>query len=127
MEDKIPLDGMDDDQDKRNQSAACLNANVQKNGSMSTSVFMVNENLSANVEVVKSSIGFENVAAMSSGLQKVDEVWEDDIVKDFSNKKGTKSEIVDTVGQDHSTSILEKLFGSALSKNYDNSPTYVEV
>ncbi|XP_073102426.1 uncharacterized protein [Elaeis guineensis] len=126
VEDKIPLDGMDNDQEKRNQPAACMNANVQTSGSMGTSVFLVNENLSANVEVVKSSIGFENVVGMSSGLQKVDEVWEDDIVKDFSHKKGTKSEILATVGQDHSTSILEKLFGSALSKNYDNSPTYVE-
>ena len=127
VEDKIPLDGMDKDQEKRNQSAACINANVQKSGSMSTFVFFVNECSSTKAEVVKPSIGFENVATMTSGLQKVSEVWEDDIVNDFSNKKETKSEIVDTVGQDHSTSILGKLFGSALAKTYESSPSYVEV
>ncbi|KAG1359323.1 hypothetical protein COCNU_08G007690 [Cocos nucifera] len=126
VEDKILLDGMDKDQEKRNQSAACRNASVQKSGSMSTSVFFVNQSASTNAEVVKPSIGFENVATMTSGLQKVSEVWEVDRVNDFSNKKETESEIVDTVGQDHSTSILEKLFGSVVAKNYESSPTYVE-
>ncbi|XP_017699190.3 uncharacterized protein LOC103710699 isoform X2 [Phoenix dactylifera] len=124
--DKIPLDGMYKDQEKRNQSAVCMNANVQKSGFMNTSVFFVNESSSTNAEVVKPSIGFENAATMTSGLQKVSEVWEDDRVNDFSNEKEAKSEIVNTVGQDHSTSILEKLFGSALAKNYESSPTYVE-
>ncbi|XP_042504749.1 uncharacterized protein LOC122081629 isoform X2 [Macadamia integrifolia] len=73
----------------------------------------------------------DNLAAVDSLCEnsKLSEVSEGQIydeVTKIDTDKVTGHKIVNTAGQDHSTSILEKLFGSALTANTVGSSSFIE-
>ncbi|ONK59033.1 uncharacterized protein A4U43_C08F2280 [Asparagus officinalis] len=78
-------------------------------------------------EVLKPSADFEKTSS-NAAVQEASQVWEDDfvIMNDSSCKKGPTCERINAVNQDSTTTILEKLFSSALSKNYASSPNSLE-
>lgn len=135
VENKHSLIGMDSgsNQGKGNIPAAFMPVNSVKNATEVSSQLSVDANEMAmapplSAEVLKSTVDFEKISGKAAILE-ANEVWEDDIViiNDSSCKKGPASEMVNTVGQDNSTTILEKLFSSALSKTYASSPSTLEV
>ncbi|KAJ0968357.1 hypothetical protein J5N97_025274 [Dioscorea zingiberensis] len=78
--------------------------------------------LNSGAGVMKHSVEFEKNHGNTFDLQEGNEVWEDDKIE-FSNNKELRSEIV---GTDQSSSILDKLFGSALSASFSSLPKTIE-
>lgn len=118
---------MESNQGKGNILAAFMPVNSEKNAPKVSSQLSIDANEMAmapmlSAEVLKPPINFEKISGKAA-VQEANEVWEDDIVimNDSSCKKGPASEMVNTIGQDNSTTILEKLFSSALSKTYASS------
>ena len=133
VENKHSLSGMENNQYKCNIPAAALPVKMEKNALKVSSQLSTdaNENLMVPIlstEALKTTVHFEKMPGKAT-VQEAYEVWEDDIVimNDSSCNKVPASEIVNTVSQDPSTTILEKLFSSALSKSYASSPKSFEV
>ena len=130
VENKHSLSRLENNQDKGNIPAASMSANMEK----IAPTFSSQLSTDANVMVPKLSdealkpVDFEKMSGKAT-VHEANEVWEDDIVimNDSSCKKLPALEIENTVNQDQSTTILEKLFSSALSKNYASSPKSIEV
>ncbi|XP_058105656.1 uncharacterized protein LOC131249108 [Magnolia sinica] len=81
---------------------------------------------SSGFEVSDCSFGSENPSSRTSSLQEARESWVDSAVTDFDAEKVTRCGIAGTVDQDHSATILDKLFGNALAVNGVGSPSFVE-
>ncbi|KAJ6797255.1 Uncharacterized protein M6B38_216255 [Iris pallida] len=126
------LNIMEKDQDKKNISAAYYTQfNMEKNEAKNISDLFVNANEKpvapiSSARVLEQALDSENVSGMATSIEELTEVWEDDIGNDFKHKNETVSEVMNTASQDHSTTILEKLFSSALSRNFGNSPNATE-
>ncbi|RWV78481.1 hypothetical protein BHE74_00057456 [Ensete ventricosum] len=124
--DDLPLDGTDNDPEKRHQSAVCLDNSMLKTGSMSDLVVNVDEKLAIpplGLKVVKLSMNAENISCSTSGSPKVNKIWEEVIENDVSNTKEEKFEVTNSLMQDGSVSILEKLLGGSVVKTSGSSPT----
>ncbi|KAG2610001.1 hypothetical protein PVAP13_4KG093000 [Panicum virgatum] len=63
---------------------------------------------------------------LASSILKGTEDWEADVMDKYSIGKEGKSKSINPVRKDDSISILEQLFGNALSKGGSNVPTYVQ-
>lgn len=128
----LSVTDMDSNHGKGNIPVAFMPVNAEKSApEVSSQLFIdANEMLMApmlSAEVLKPTVDFEKISGKAA-VQEANEVWEDDIVimNDSSCKNGPASEMMNTVGQDNSTTILEKLFSSALSKTYASSPSTLE-
>ncbi|RRT60347.1 hypothetical protein B296_00036565, partial [Ensete ventricosum] len=122
----LPLDGTDNDPEKRHQSAVCLDNSMLKTGSMSDLVVNVDEKLAIpplGLKVVKLPMNAENISCSTSGSPKVNKIWEEVIENDVSNTKEEKFEVTNSLMQDSSVSILEKLLGGSVVKTSGSSPT----
>ncbi|KAJ6850588.1 uncharacterized protein M6B38_263700 [Iris pallida] len=122
VENDHSVNRVENDQDK-NSSVACTQFKVEQNETIGVSALSVdaNENLVAptsSCKVLEQALDSGNVPGMTDSIQEATEVWEDNIATDLQYQNEAVSEIMNTSSQDHSTTILEKLFSSALSKNY---------
>ncbi|KAM0934598.1 hypothetical protein DsansV1_C31g0217971 [Dioscorea sansibarensis] len=70
---------------------------------------------------IKHPVDFEKDPGKTFSLQEANEIWEND--NDLSNTKELRPKIVSA---DQPSSILDKLFGSALSTNFNTSPAIIE-
>ncbi|XP_010261343.1 PREDICTED: uncharacterized protein LOC104600207 isoform X2 [Nelumbo nucifera] len=77
-------------------------------------------------EVSGSSFGATNPSCKTSNLSEVCERKMDGEVADVDAEKVTGHDVSGTTGQDNSTSILDKLFGSALTVNSGVSSSLIE-
>lgn len=123
--------GLSGDRYSEKQSATSILSHEQKceNRSASAPFMDANEKnlvLSAGAEASNSSFSFENPSYETSSLLEAREGWVDSAVATSGSEKVTRFE-VGTVGQDQSTSILEKLFNNALAVHGVGSPSFVEV
>ncbi|KAJ6805796.1 uncharacterized protein M6B38_177910 [Iris pallida] len=119
------------DKDKKSNSVAYMQFNMEKNEAKSISDLFLNPNEkpvapTSSAKVLEQAVDSENVAGMTISIQEASEVWVDDIGNDFKHKNETVSEVMTTASQDHSTTILEELFSRAMSKNFCNSPNAIE-
>ncbi|XP_072964910.1 uncharacterized protein [Typha angustifolia] len=130
FEENVPVSGTETCQEKRNLSAATMDFNTSE--AKSASILIKEEaahlaspsSSSSSSSAVVTSI--QSADYMTTGPLKAKQVWDDCVIDDCSNKKEPRSQITKPAGQDNSTSILEKLFSTALSKNTGNLPTYIE-
>lgn len=123
--------GSGDDHLSEKQSAACIHFHEQQceNRSAGVPLMDANENnlvLSGGSEASNCSFSIETSSYKSSSLLEAGEGWVDSAVANSDSEKVTRFE-VGTVGQDQSTSILEKLFNNALAVNGVDSPNFIEV
>lgn len=129
---KHSLGGMENKKDTENAMAAWIPVGTEKIAARVPSQLSIDANEKPTVpilsaEILKQNVDSEKLSGKTT-VQGTNEVWEDDIVimNDSSFKKGSASEIATAVSQDQSTTILEKLFSSALSKNFATSPKSIQ-
>lgn len=123
---KHSVSAMENKKIKENIPVSCLPASTEKNANWVSS----NEKPVIPIlrsEICKLNVDSEKLSGKAT-VHEANELWEDDIVimNDSSFKKGSTYEVANTVGQDQSTTILEKLFSGALSKNRASSPKSIE-
>lgn len=109
------LNGVDHIKESINYPVASVDISMQKNDFKSTfRPVDARETLTAPsaLKGTMHSIGFQNVSSEILGHLDANGVQKD-VSNDWSNKKEARSEDIHTVGHNHSTSILEKLFGSS--------------
>ncbi|XP_073011809.1 uncharacterized protein [Typha latifolia] len=128
FEENVPVSGTETCQEKRNLSAATMDFNTSEAKSASILIkeeaaHLASPSSSSSPGVVTS---IQSADYMTTGPLKAKQVWDDCVIDDCSNKKEPRSQITNPASQDNSTSILEKLFSTALSKNTGNLPTYIE-
>ncbi|XP_039134615.1 uncharacterized protein LOC120271987 isoform X1 [Dioscorea cayenensis subsp. rotundata] len=70
---------------------------------------------------IENSVNFEKDLGKKFSLQEANEIWENE--NGLSNPKELRPKIVSS---DQPSSILDKLFGSALSTNFSTSPSIIE-
>ncbi|GMP61344.1 hypothetical protein CsSME_00023842 [Camellia sinensis var. sinensis] len=81
---------------------------------------------SAEIEVSYRKLGMDNQLYRTSSLSEASETLDGSEIIEFETKM-TGNKIVIDSKQDHSMSILEKLFNSALTVNLSGSSGFVEV
>ncbi|KAF8379585.1 hypothetical protein HHK36_029026 [Tetracentron sinense] len=123
-------DGTNSNQEEK-QSAQHTDFSEQQPETKSIHVSFINESErilfpSSSVEVSDNSVGAVNPSYKTSNLSETCEAQEDGEVIEFDSKKVTGHKSLGTSGQDHSTSILEKIFSSALTGNAGGSSSSVE-
>ncbi|WOL13256.1 hypothetical protein Cni_G22025 [Canna indica] len=119
--------GTDDDQEKRHQSTLSLQTlqkDMLKNDSISDFLENDNDKLAispSSVKDFKPPVISDKISCLASGLQKVDNVWEEVIENDACKNEKEKNEVSNSLMQHSSVSILEKLLGASLLKTSASS------
>lgn len=127
------LTGLDNKPDKGNLLAGCTSVNMEKNVPIVSSQSSIKANEKSMIPISSTEFQKQTVdSEKTSGKaisQEANEVWEDHIIimNDSLFKKGPASEIANKISQDQTTTILEKLFSSVLSKNLTSSSESIEV
>ncbi|XP_057510905.1 uncharacterized protein LOC130793296 isoform X2 [Actinidia eriantha] len=81
---------------------------------------------SADVEVSNKKLGTDNQLCRTSYLPKTSETLSGSEINEFDTKKVMGQKLVSDPKQDHPTSILDKIFGSASTVNLNESSGFIE-
>uniref|UniRef100_A0A1D1Y111 Uncharacterized protein n=1 Tax=Anthurium amnicola TaxID=1678845 RepID=A0A1D1Y111_9ARAE len=123
--DTLTEDGEEGNAKKGNDSVSHAHSDKSENSNIAVSFMDAVEPPSTGLGFSDSSADCESTSYDTAYLLQTKGGWKNDVINDSNVKKITKNEVVDPSKQDHSASILDKLFGNALTNN-DVVPKSVE-